>query len=88
MRVAQAFLAQELSLQDHNLNSFYRIRDSGRHNYVLKETAEDADVGEYDQYISQVRPKFDWESLVKYRLAFLSPDDAKSRLVPGPHTGN
>lgn len=39
-----------------------RIWDSTRHNYVLKPTAEDPDVGEYDQYVFQVRRKFDWEN--------------------------
>jgi len=39
-----------------------RIWDSTRHNYVLKATAEDLDVGEYDQYVFQVRRKFDWEN--------------------------
>jgi len=39
-----------------------RVWDTSRHNYVLKATAEDPDVGEYDQYIFQVRRKFDWEN--------------------------
>ena len=30
--------------------------------YVLKNTAEDPDVGEYDQYLFQIRRKFDWEN--------------------------
>ena len=39
-----------------------RIWDSNRHNYVLKATAEDPDLGEYDQYAFQVRRIFDWEN--------------------------
>jgi len=39
-----------------------RIWDSSRHNFVLKPTAKDLDVGEYDQYVFQVRRKFDWEN--------------------------
>ena len=39
-----------------------RIWDSTRHNYVLKATAEDPDLGEYDQYSFQVRRIFDWEN--------------------------
>ena len=53
-----------------------RIWDSSRHNYVLKETAEDPDVGEYDQYVFQVRRKFDWEN--KYLNTVL---DIKSRFL-------
>ena len=53
-----------------------RIWDSNRHNYVLKETAEDPDVGEYDQYVFQVRRKFDWEN--KYLNTVL---DVKSKAL-------
>lgn len=53
-----------------------RIWDSNRHNYVLKPTAEDPDVGEYDQYVFQVRRKFDWEN--KYQNTVL---DIKSKAL-------
>ena len=53
-----------------------RIWDTNRHNYVLKETAEDPDVGEYDQYVFQVRRKFDWEN--KYLNTVL---DIKSKAL-------
>ncbi|KAL9074861.1 MAG: hypothetical protein Q9161_001999 [Pseudevernia consocians] len=39
-----------------------RIWDSNRHNYVLKATAEDPDLGEYDQFAFHVRRIFDWEN--------------------------
>lgn len=53
-----------------------RIWDSNRHNYVLKATAEDPDLGEYDQYAFQVRRIFDWEN--KYISTVL---DIKSRAL-------
>lgn len=53
-----------------------RVWDSSRHNYVLKATAEDPDVGEYDQYVFQVRRKFDWEN--KYQNTVL---DIKSKAL-------
>ena len=39
-----------------------KIWDSSKHNYHLKPTAEDPDIGEYDQYVFQVRRLFDWEN--------------------------
>ena len=39
-----------------------QLWDSSIHNYKLTETAEDADAGEYDQYVFTVRRKFDWEN--------------------------
>lgn len=53
-----------------------RIWDSNRHNYVLKATADDPDLGEYDQYAFQVRRIFDWEN--KYINTVL---DIKSRAL-------
>ena len=53
-----------------------KVWDSNRHNYVLKATAEDPDVGEYDQYVFQVRRKFDWEN--KYQSTVL---DIKSKAL-------
>ena len=53
-----------------------KIWDTNRHNYVLKPTAEDPDVGEYDQYVFQVRRKFDWEN--KYQNTVL---DIKSKAL-------
>lgn len=53
-----------------------RIWDSSRHQYVLKATAEDPDVGEYDQYVFQVRRRFDWEN--KYLSTVL---DIKSKAL-------
>lgn len=42
----------------------------------MKATAEDPDVGEYDQYVFQVRRKFDWEN--KYQSTVL---DIKSKAL-------
>lgn len=50
--------------------------DTSLHNYKLTDTAEDQESDEYDQYLFNVRRKFDWEG--KYRSTVV---DIKSKLL-------
>ncbi|KAB8298079.1 hypothetical protein EYC80_001842 [Monilinia laxa] len=53
-----------------------QLWDSTIHNYKLTDTAEDEESSEYDQYLFNVRRKFDWEG--KYRATVV---DIKSKLL-------